>query len=54
MTDPQEAYRRWEGIDSPLEDGGAAFDQRLRLVLCGIVIGCAIGLLTMAIFVTGA
>lgn len=52
MTDPQDTFRRFEGADSPLDDGAAAFDHNLRLVLCGIVIGCAIGLLAMSIFVT--
>jgi hypothetical protein len=62
MTDPQEAYRRWEGqeayrpwpgMDSPLEDGGAEFNGRLHYTICGIVIGCVIGILATAIFVTG-
>lgn len=51
MTDPQEAYRRFEGPDHPLDNGAATFDHKLLLVLFGVVIVCAIGLLSMAIFV---
>lgn len=49
MTDPQEAYRRWEGIDSPLEDGGAAFDHKLLKVLFVIVAICGVGLIGISI-----
>jgi hypothetical protein len=52
MIDPQNTFRRFEGDDYPLEDGGAEFNRRLGLVLSGIAIGCAIGLISMAIFVT--
>lgn len=51
MTDPQDTYRSFEGTDHPLDNGAATFDRRLCLVLFGVVIVCAIGLLSMAIFV---
>lgn len=52
MTDPQDAFRRFEGARQQIDDGANAFDHRLRGLIFGIVIGCAIGLLTMAIFVS--
>lgn len=52
IESPEEAYRIWEGPDHIIDEGATAFDHRLRSLLCGIVIGCAIGLLSMAIFVT--
>lgn len=53
MNDFQTTYRRSEGSDYPLEDGGAEFNGRLHYTIYGIVIGCVIGILGTAIFVTG-
>ena len=53
MNDPQDAYRRWEGPDHLIDEGATAFDRRLGAVIWGILIGCAIGILATAIFLTG-
>ena len=53
MTDPQEAYRIWQGADHQDSDPWAASPRSLMFrfgLLCGLG-GLFIGLLTMAIFV---
>jgi hypothetical protein len=52
MIDFQSNFRRNEGADYPLEDGGAVFDRRLRWTLLAIVCICFFGILGTAIFVT--